>query len=292
MTRSTCAVVVTYNGENHIKKCLESLLINLNPQDIIVVDNSSTDSTVSIIRSCYSNVELICCSSNLGFSRANNIGISMAMRNGYKHIFMMNQDCYVIGSCIECLEIAQERMMDCGIISPVHLKPDTNFMDEGFKTYISKSKNIIDGCYLQVPFINAAAWMVSSRCIEKSGKLSNLFFFRGEDNNYCQRVIFHGFYIAVLNNCFIVHNRICCSAFSYKEKKDDMDLIYKVEMLNILNRNLFYGFLSGLKKSFLISWQCIKAGKYGAPFQAVKASISNLCEFDIYIKERKKFKKH
>lgn len=43
-------VLASYNGEKYIKKQLESILIQLNPNDeIIISDDGSTDSTLNIV---------------------------------------------------------------------------------------------------------------------------------------------------------------------------------------------------------------------------------------------------
>ena len=52
-------VIPVYNEKKRIKKCLDSLLSQSEkPDEIIVVDNNSTDSTVSIVRK-YKGVNLV-----------------------------------------------------------------------------------------------------------------------------------------------------------------------------------------------------------------------------------------
>ncbi|MBA7592879.1 hypothetical protein ES708_35078 [subsurface metagenome] len=53
--------IVTYNNDKIIKKCLQNIFKNINNTDfeIIIVDNNSSDSTVSIIEKDFKNVRLI-----------------------------------------------------------------------------------------------------------------------------------------------------------------------------------------------------------------------------------------
>jgi GT2 family glycosyltransferase len=69
-------VIVTWNCERYLADCLDSLLaLERVPQEIVVVDNASTDGAVESVRRDYPGVRLIEVGGNLGFCRANNLGI-------------------------------------------------------------------------------------------------------------------------------------------------------------------------------------------------------------------------
>ena len=56
MRKKISVCIAVYNGENFIKKQLESILIQLNEFDeIIIVDDCSLDNTISIINSFNDN---------------------------------------------------------------------------------------------------------------------------------------------------------------------------------------------------------------------------------------------
>ena len=70
-------IIVTYNGEMFIEKCLKSLLKQTYLKEryfVTVVDNASKDNTLSNIGS-FPVVKLIKNSKNLGFSAANNVAL-------------------------------------------------------------------------------------------------------------------------------------------------------------------------------------------------------------------------
>jgi GT2 family glycosyltransferase len=73
-------VIVNYNGRNVLPDCLDSLQTNVQRDDveILVVDNASTDGSVSLIRQSFPSVRLIEQRENLGFGKACNVGAAHA----------------------------------------------------------------------------------------------------------------------------------------------------------------------------------------------------------------------
>ena len=99
MKKKIAVVIVTFNGEIWIKKNLNSLLNSNYPIDIIIVDNASTDETINIIKE-FSAIELIQNKNNLGFGKANTIGIDLAIKKGADAIFLLNQDTWIYENTI------------------------------------------------------------------------------------------------------------------------------------------------------------------------------------------------
>ena len=88
-------IIVSYNFEKWIERCLGSLKASSHPTDIIVIDNCSNDRTVEIIKAQYTYVRLIENHANLGFGKANNIGMQLALQEGYDAVFLLNQDAWI-----------------------------------------------------------------------------------------------------------------------------------------------------------------------------------------------------
>src|ERR1039457_4849520 len=93
-------VIVTWNGKKYALECLDSLrgLNSALAIGVIVVDNASTDGTPQTIRELYPEVKLIQNEANLGFAKANNIGI--AATNG-DYVCLVNSDVVVPPGCFE-----------------------------------------------------------------------------------------------------------------------------------------------------------------------------------------------
>ena len=85
-------VIVTFNGEQFIKSCLDSVFAQGYPDfEVIVVDNGSNDGTVHLIRRDYPRVILVENKENLGACRARNQGIEVG-----KGGWILTLDCDVV----------------------------------------------------------------------------------------------------------------------------------------------------------------------------------------------------
>jgi len=115
------AVVVTFNRKELLRQCLQSLLAQTRPLDeIIVVDNASTDGTDKMVESEYSQVTYIKLKENLGGSGGFHIGTKIAYEKGYDWIWMMDDDVFVFPDTLEkLLKEAAER--DIVVIVPNQL---------------------------------------------------------------------------------------------------------------------------------------------------------------------------
>ena len=248
MNKKVFVVLVTYNGAHWIDKNIQSLLQSQYPVHIIAIDNNSTDNSVELL-SKYPQVDLIQSSENLGFGRANNIGMKKALELGADYVFLLNQDAWVFEDTVGKL-IAQMEKGDknVGIASPMHYIADEITLDSNFKTYLNRGIPLhLTESLFAVPFVNAAAWMLSRKCIEAVGYFEPLFGHYGEDRNYCDRVCYHKFLIVIDTDCKIVHDRVITRNF----KKDIIQSKYRIltSLLDI-NNGLTKSYLQGLKEAF------------------------------------------
>lgn len=103
-------VIVTWNNEKEIVNCLTSIQKLYDEQyDVLVVDNKSKDQTILIVEKKFPNVKLIRLDENLGFAKANNIGL-LNLKTEY--ICFLNPDTIltedIIHKAIEILENNQK----------------------------------------------------------------------------------------------------------------------------------------------------------------------------------------
>src|SRR5690554_3220414 len=127
-------IIVTYNGAPWLSACLKSC----GNYPVIVVDNASTDDTVSFIETNYPHVILLKQATNLGFGQANNVGIRYALNHGAEHVFLLNQDAYLVEDALEQLLRFQQSHTDYGILSPIHLTGNQQKLDRNFSNYMLK----------------------------------------------------------------------------------------------------------------------------------------------------------
>ena len=247
MEKKISVVVVTYNGEIWIKKNIDSLLKSNYPIDIIVVDNASTDQSIALLKE-YKSIKLIQNKNNLGFGKANNIGINSAINNGADAIFLLNQDTWVFENTIINLAEKLFENPELGIVSPMHYSADETNLDSSFGTYYNKFEEETDLNSIRiVPFVNAAAWLVSKECFQKTGYFEPIFNHYGEDRNFCDRVRFHGFKIGIVKDATICHDRIV-ELNSNKIILQSQYLVL-IQLLNC-NNSLFTSLFVGIKSVF------------------------------------------
>jgi hypothetical protein len=113
MTRSDSAgpapvavVIVSWNCSAYLADCLSSLrALARAPREIVVVDNASGDGSADIVREGFPEARLIEAGDNLGFCRANNLGIA-ATRAPF--VLVLNPDTRLEPDFLEVLLAAFE----------------------------------------------------------------------------------------------------------------------------------------------------------------------------------------
>lgn len=101
--------ILTYNAQDLIEQCLESVLKQTYPNiEILVIDNGSTDKTLEIIRKIRvnSDIGIIINNKNLGFSAGHNIGIR---ESSGEYILCLNQDIVLDKDFVKYVAEAMEK---------------------------------------------------------------------------------------------------------------------------------------------------------------------------------------
>ncbi|MBL3655639.1 glycosyltransferase family 2 protein [Fulvivirga sediminis] len=271
---SLYAIVVCYNGKRWLEKCLTSLQVSEYPVSIIVVDNDSTDGSVELIKQYFPDVKLIQSKVNLGFGKANNLGIKYALSEKADFIFLLNQDAWVRKDCIGKLLDCFRRNQKAGIVSPVQMDGSGTAIDYKFKQHVSKY--LLEGdisslekestnTTAEVAFVNAAAWLIKSECIRQVGGFNPLFPHYGEDNEYAGRIHYHGYKLYVQAGALINHDR--------DQKEDHFGyLVWK-------NREYvsFMKHLLNINKSYLSClWVCIDKFSREVVYFTIKGRLAHV----------------
>lgn len=128
-------VIVNWNGKDDTIRCLESLQkINLmgNTLSIIVVDNGSTNDSVSVIRKSFPKISLIVTGKNLGFTGGNNVGIQMALEKGTDLIWLLNNDTLADKNVLSFASVFDDPHVGaCG--SKIYFAPGHEFHHDRYK---------------------------------------------------------------------------------------------------------------------------------------------------------------
>jgi GT2 family glycosyltransferase len=224
-------VIVSWNVREDLRECLQSLLrdegsrLESGEIEIIVVDNASTDGTAEMVNLEFPQVKLLVNSQNLGYTKANNIGINHSRG---KYILLLNPDTIVHQGALQALIDCAESHPEAGIIGAKLLNPDgsvqrsaRSFPDIGAglfrNTFLGRlfPNNPFVRRYLladfgydevrEVDWVSGAAMLVRRDLIERIGGLDERFWAYCEDVDLCWRAWQAGYKVLFCPNAVITH---------------------------------------------------------------------------------------
>lgn len=226
-------VIVTWNTRKIACECLASLRQSGGAlsMEVTVVDNASCDGTAEAIAEQYPEVKLIRNGSNLGFARANNIGIRASSG---KYVCLINSDVIVPDHCLESMFRYMEQQPRIGVLGPKMRLADGSIGDScmRFPTVwnwfcralaldsMFKSSGLFGGFLMtdfrydkvmSVDVLTGWFWMIRSEAIAQVGGLDERYFMYGEDIEWCKRFRLAGWDIVFYPEAEAVHH---CAASS------------------------------------------------------------------------------
>jgi len=126
-------IMVNYNGEDLLREYLPSIMSLDYPNfGVTVVDNNSTDGSISFLRSKYPQINIIENDENKGFSLGNNIGAESSSNVDY--FCFLNTDVEVTPNFLSDLVEFLENRKDVGIVCPLiyNMNPKSQIQSFGF----------------------------------------------------------------------------------------------------------------------------------------------------------------
>ena len=117
-------VVVSYNGDDWLDRCLGALLVDARPRasfEVLVVDNGSDAPTRAVLERWSTQLRVHYSDQNLGFGRACNLAVSLSSAPA---IVLLNPDAVVRPGCIDALVDALDRHPGAGIVGGRTVRPD------------------------------------------------------------------------------------------------------------------------------------------------------------------------
>lgn len=247
-------IIVTFNAENYLEKCLNSIYQEKRDVDVIVVDNASVDNTLVIARQfpCH----IISLSENLGFGKANNIGIGHALQfSDLTHVLLLNQDAYLANRFFSSFQSLPEEITRSAVAC-LQLNGDGTKLDQRCENFYLNAETCPGflgdayfrklNDYYEVAFMNAAAWFLPIRLFNLVGGFSPAFYHYGEDENFVHRLHFHGEQLYLATQCIVYHDRETRKPSSYDLNVFKESVKSVVQFSNPMNRTSWVAFV--LKK--------------------------------------------
>ena len=255
MTANTeiSVILVSYNTSSYIRRALESLFreTQLSTFEVIVVDNASSDDSVSMIRQFFPQVTLIESGANLGFAGGVQLGAAQAQGN---YLLLLNPDTVIVNAAVDRLLRFAKQYPDSGIWSGVTLNNDMSLNTQhawskpnlrdlfysalGLSKLFSKTcffNNANYGCWERdtikdVDIVSGCFFLTTRELWDKLGGLDATFFMYAEEADYCLRAKALGHQPIVTPDARIIHHGgVSHSHFSGKQIKL---LKGKVELVN------------------------------------------------------------
>jgi hypothetical protein len=220
--------IVNYNARNYLDDCIRSITesIKRHSYEVIVVDNASFDSSANMVSQKYPEVKIIRNYSNLGFIKANNMGIKASSG---RYIMSLNNDTKILGGTIDKLVEFMDNNPDAGAVGPKLLNSDSSVQLQarrGFPTPINSlfyfsglsrlfPKSRLMGGYLltylddktamEVDSLCGAAMVVRREVIDKVGLMDEGYFMYGDDIDWCYKIKQAGWKVYYLPEAEMIH---------------------------------------------------------------------------------------
>lgn len=211
-------IIVTFNSEKTIKVCLDSIIKSSSDYEIIIVDNNSQDDTCKIVKRFGKNVNLIEAGANLGFAKANNIGVRTAVG---EYLIFLNPDTRILGTdSLNKLKESLKENPEYGIIGPKLIYPDGSLQarvrnlptaGRAFQEYILQKKGAYDfyqpNCktLCEVESVTGACIIIKKELFLKVGGFNEKYFLYFEDLELCKEVRYLGYKVGFLSEVIVEH---------------------------------------------------------------------------------------
>ena len=220
--------IVTWNAKDYLQKCLNSIYENIGniTFEIIVVDNASTDATVSMVKTQFPSVILIENKNNLGYGSANNQAIKISKR---EYILILNPDTIIFNDSIQRLVEFLDQNPKVGAVGPKIVNPDGSIQFEcarNFPTPITEfyvlttlykrfPKSKIFGKYLmsywnhndqrEVELLAGACFLIRRKVFDEVGLFDENFFMYTEETDLFYRIKQKGWKVYYFPSAKIEH---------------------------------------------------------------------------------------
>ena len=299
-------IIVNYN----VKEFLQNLLTSIDKAssrllvETIVVDNASDDGSIEMLKQYFPSVKLIENTKNLGFSKANNLGLKEAKG---KYLLLLNPDTLVSENTFEVTINFLRQHPEAGMAGCKILNPDgslqlacrrsfpglwTSFCKvTGLGSVFPKSKifarynltYLNENKTYEVDAISGSFMMVRRELYEKIGGLDEEFFMYGEDLDWCYRTQKSGYKVFYVHSTQIIHYK----GESTRRSSLDETRIFYGAMRLFVRKHLTVSFFGEALLSFAISARELVAF-FGKWRLLIWAMIADILFFDLslYLSER------
>lgn len=181
-------IVITFNGEHHLRMCLPSLQkTNYSNYQVVLVDNASEDGSFEYVRSNFPVVKVVRNPANYGFAKGNNIAMRMAVSEGAKYVLLLNDDTIILDpNWLQQAVAVAERDPMIGMV--------------GFELTADASKSAPSDLVVKaVERISGCALLIRSDVLKRLGYFDEVYFAYAEESDLEMRAMKAGYRLKQIN---------------------------------------------------------------------------------------------
>ncbi|HOX25220.1 MAG TPA: glycosyltransferase family 2 protein [Candidatus Krumholzibacteria bacterium] len=217
---SLCVVVVNWNGRGVLADCLGSLERSDYPGlRVVLVDNASSDPSVSYVRSAFPAVEVLVAPENLRWAGGNNLALARLGAEGWPQdqVLLLNNDTVVPAGSLQrlCAALRDEPRAWAATPRIVYAdEPSRAWYDGGlvgsWSGWVRHAgiRRVTDRLPVADRFVEygtGCALLLDRRGLARCGLLDTGYHFYGEDVDYCLRLRAAGGAILHVPRSVILH---------------------------------------------------------------------------------------
>ncbi len=214
-------IIVNWNTVDLLIACLTSIRKFASDCEVLVVDNASSDASCDRVRADFPEARLLAQRANLGFARANNVGIREARG---RFLLLLNPDTELRDASVASLVGFMEMHPRAGIAGPPLWNADGS-PQPSVRPLPSLAQELLLHTMLfrvlpnrlraegarrgtrQVETVSGAALCVRRECLEAIGLLDEDIFMFYEDTDWCRRAVDAGWEVWFVDGPGVVHHK-------------------------------------------------------------------------------------
>ena len=221
-------IIVSWNVCELLKRALASIYASWGAHpglEVIVVDNASTDDSVTMLRAHFPDVLCIANSDNYGFTRGNNQGLAAARG---ELLLLLNPDTEIVDDALRALSDYAKHNPTVGMIGP-QLRNSDGTLQSSRRRFPTLPVLFLESTWLQplaprgilrryyiedrsaeeqqpVDWITGAAMLTRREVVAQVGGMDEGFFMYSEELDWCRRIKAAGWEIHYVPTARVIHH--------------------------------------------------------------------------------------
>lgn len=255
-------IIVNWNVKALLANCLRSIsqYTRRLRYEVIVIDNASSDGSAVMVRRQFPEVKLVAATTNLGFTKGNNVGLAMAVG---RHICYLNPDTELIEDIFSPLVRYLDEHTEVGVVAPKLLNSDQTHqnsigvftrLSNLWREYFLRTKAETARVYhpdqpTVVEVVMGACMVCQGAAVRSVGGFDERYFMYHEETDLCLTLKEKGFDTVYDPEVSLIHHGSKSSTINPESRQRTLHENRKSQYLFFQKH---YGFVSAQLAKFII----------------------------------------